>query len=145
MLCALSCRAAPAAHGLGAEQADAGARWVRAHASAMQSDAKALRACMGDSLPADPAHAPSLGLTVCECAAPLTRNAGFGACGRGSNFIALADSTYWAALVFSPDGPPALWPHGIEQVPFGQGLIYSTGADPLGGPWYILHLNPLVD
>jgi hypothetical protein len=38
-----------------------------------------------------------------------------------------------------------LWPNGIEQVPFGQGLIYENGAESLGGPWYVLHLNPLVD
>ena len=111
----------------------------------MLPNAERLRACIGETLPADPAHAPSLSLAACECAAPLSRRAGFGACGRGSNFLAFADSSHRAALVFSPNGPPALWPNGIEQVPFGQGLIYETGAESLGGPWYVLHLNPLVD
>jgi len=111
----------------------------------MKPNADTLRACMGEMIAAVPAHAPSLGAAVCDCAAPVSRRAGFGACGRGSNFIAFADSTYWAALVFSPAGPPAVWPNGIEQVPFSQGLIYSTGAESLGGPWYLLHLNPFVD
>jgi hypothetical protein len=100
---------------------------------------------MGATLPADPAPAPSLSIAVCECAAPVSRHAGFGACGRGSNFLAFADFSYWAALVFSPTGPPAVWPNGIEQVPFGQGLFYATGVESLGGPWYLLHLNPFVD
>ena len=111
----------------------------------MQPETTALRVCMGKSLPTDPAHAPALSGAVCECAMPLSRRAGFGACGRGANFLAFADSSYWAALVFSPAGPPAVWPDGIEQVPFSQGLIYSMGAEHLGGPWYLLHLNPLVD
>jgi hypothetical protein len=80
-----------------------------------------------------------------ECTTPLSRRAGFGACGRGSNFLAFADASHWAALVFSPIGPPAVWPNSIEQVPFGQGLIYKTGVDSLGGLWYLLHLNSLMD
>jgi hypothetical protein len=44
--------------------ADAAALWVRAHASVMLPNAESLRACMGETLPADPAHAPSLSLAV---------------------------------------------------------------------------------
>jgi hypothetical protein len=145
VLCLAACRRAPRNDVRRPVPAEAAAHWVRAHASAMEANAETLRACMGGTLPADPAHAPALSRTVCECAEPLSRRAGFGECGRGANFLAFTDSSSWAALVFSPAGPPAVWPNGVEQVQFGQGLIYSTGAEPLGGPWYVLHLDPRLD
>lgn len=124
---------------------EAAARRVRTHAAVLAREADALRACLGDTLPADPVHAPVLGPRVCECAAPVVQHTEFGACGRGANFLAFADSSGWAALVFAPAGPPAIWPHGQEQIPFGRGVLYATGVESLGGPWYLLYLNPTVD
>lgn len=119
-------------------------RRVRALAPAMQAATETLRACVGQ-LPADSAAAPPLPASVCECAAHVGEAARFRACGRGQNFIAFVDSTGWAALAFSPAGPPAVWPVGDEDLLVGRAALYMAGADPLGGPWYLLHLNPTVD